>query len=404
MKFDKKLKIIVIAVQPFPIGMAATNRIISYSKGLKEEGNVISIHLIRPTEDPRNIINNKVKGSYQGIDFKYFSGTNIWKKSKILNFVNYCKGLFHSQKSILCSQEIDCILSNSTNYLINFSYFLICKLKKIIFLRVEDEYPPMVYLKHKNYSKVWTWFYINTYYKLFDGMILISECLMRYYKPLMRKKAKQLLVPILVEPERFLKRPYFPEENPYIAYCGYLGGDKDGVPNLIKSFNIFSKYFPNYKLYLIGYTKNEKERNYLLDLISTLSLSKKVVLTGKVHRDQIPAYLCNASMLALSRPANKQAEGGFPTKLGEYLSTGNPVVATRVGDIPTYLMHKENAFLCEPDNIDDFAEKLIYVASNFKEAKIIADRGRELAISSFNYNFQATRIINFINNITNHEN
>ena len=49
-------------------------------------------------------------------------------------------------------------------------------------------------------------------------------------------------------------------------------------------------------------------------------------------------------MLVLARPDNIQAKGGFPTKLGEYLATGNPVVVTKVGEIPNYLIDGVNAF------------------------------------------------------------
>ena len=61
----------------------------------------------------------------------------------------------------------------------------------------------------------------------------------------------------------------------------------------------------------------------------------------------MPKYLCNAKLLALARPDSIQAQGGFPTKLGEYLATGRPVVVTKVGEIPDYLEDGVNAFLSD---------------------------------------------------------
>jgi len=66
-----------------------------------------------------------------------------------------------------------------------------------------------------------------------------------------------------------------------------------------------------------------------------------------------------AKILALARPKSKVADAGFPSKLTEYLSTGNPVVVTRVGEIPYYLKDNVHAFLTEPDSVNSFAERWI---------------------------------------------
>jgi glycosyltransferase involved in cell wall biosynthesis len=71
-----------------------------------------------------------------------------------------------------------------------------------------------------------------------------------------------------------------------------------------------------------------------LKLIREYRLEGRIQWKGEVPRDQIPAILQHASLLVLPRPESKQAQGGFPTKLGEYLATGNPVCSTRVGEIP----------------------------------------------------------------------
>ena len=47
--------------------------------------------------------------------------------------------------------------------------------------------------------------------------------------------------------------------------------------------------------------------------------------TGRTSPEVMPQILTDASILALARPNNVQSQNGFPTKLGEYLATGNPV-------------------------------------------------------------------------------
>jgi glycosyltransferase involved in cell wall biosynthesis len=106
----------------------------------------------------------------------------------------------------------------------------------------------------------------------------------------------------------------------------------------------------------------------------------------------MPSLLVNASALALARPNNIQAQGGFPTKLGEYLATGNPVVVTSVGEIPNYLKHLENSYIAQPNNPDDFAEKLTLLFSDSSQAQSIGLRGKELAMGIFNYKTQSSSI------------
>ena len=178
-----------------------------------------------------------------------------------------------------------------------------------------------------------------------------------------------------------------------------MGGSKDGVPILIDAFKLVCNEFDNVKLYLIGDASNQEEFNKLKQKVNELKLTDKVVFTGKINREDIPMYLCNASILALARPKSLQAKGGFPSKLGEYLSTGNPVIVTKVGEIPKYLTDCENAFLSEPDSAKAFAEKLNFVLSNIKLAKRVGQKGREVAIKQFNYKTQAKRIINFIDEL-----
>ena len=118
-----------------------------------------------------------------------------------------------------------------------------------------------------------------------------------------------------------------------------------------------------------------------------------------MSRDKIPAYLNNAKILALARPKSLVADAGFPSKLTEYLATGIPVVVTEVGEIPVYLKDNENAFISQPDSVDAFAEKLDFVLGNYEVAKKVALKGKELTRTIFNYNYQAKRMIGFINSL-----
>jgi glycosyltransferase involved in cell wall biosynthesis len=138
-------------------------------------------------------------------------------------------------------------------------------------------------------------------------------------------------------------------------------------------------------------------------LIKTYNLENKVFWKGEFLRDQIPAILKNATLLSLPRPDSKQAQGGFPTKLGEYLATGNPVCATRVGEIPDYLTDNESVFFAEPGSVESFAEAMQRALKNSDEARRIGKNGREVAEKHFNKDIQSKKLYNFLKEVL-HEN
>ena len=135
-----------------------------------------------------------------------------------------------------------------------------------------------------------------------------------------------------------------------------------------------------------------------------LNLDNRVFYKGSVSRDEIPAIIMNAQLLVLPRPDSKQAQGGFPTKLGEYLATGNPVCATTVGEIPDYLVDGESVYFAEPGSVDSFADAMHRALRNPVLAKQVGVNGRKVAEECFNKDIQAKILYDFLLNLQNNEN
>lgn len=235
----------------------------------------------------------------------------------------------------------------------------------------------------------------NLMLRKITGIFTITSGLKNYYLDKGISPQKICQVNMFVDSERFEIQKQTVE--PYVAYCGTLSFGKDGVDVLIKAFSIFLKTFPAYKLYLIGPYMNNLVQRETKSLIDSLMLEGKVVLTGKVLPQQMPSLLKNAKILALSRPDNIQSRYGFPTKLGEYLATGNPVVVTSIGEIPQYLKDGESAYLAIPDDIQSFAEALIRAATD-ENSEQVGINGKALALSEFSVLNQARIAFDFINN------
>jgi len=110
----------------------------------------------------------------------------------------------------------------------------------------------------------------------------------------------------------------------------------------------------------------------------------------------MPQMLKNATIVALARPDSLQAQCGFPTKLDEYLLSENPVLVTKVGDIPLFLKDKETTLLSQERNPGEFASNMLWALEHPQEAETIGRWGAEVALKEFNYFTESKKIIDLI--------
>jgi glycosyltransferase involved in cell wall biosynthesis len=175
-----------------------------------------------------------------------------------------------------------------------------------------------------------------------------------------------------------------------------MGGNKDGLENLIGAMALVNNKAENIRLQLVG-AAPAADLAKLRKQVAALNLDSAITFLGKRPTDEIPFILRNSDLLVLARPNNKQAQAGFPTKLGEYLASGKPVVITTTGEIPKYLKDKESAYLSKPDDIHDFAERIIYALSD-KNAETIGKRGYQIANNYFNYRNYGKQFVEILQN------
>jgi glycosyltransferase involved in cell wall biosynthesis len=233
-------------------------------------------------------------------------------------------------------------------------------------------------------------------YFAYDGMALITQTLIKYYQTFPNPQPKLLHLPMTVDLERFQgQKETLPEfQSPYIAFVGVMNDAKDGVSNLIKAFNNIKERFPLHKVFLVGAWNYDTPVH--LQLIKDFGLEERVFWMKEYSRDQIPNIICNADLLVLPRPDSKQAQGGFPTKLGEYLATGKPVCATRIGEIPNYLKDNESVFFAEPGSVESFAKAMESALGDYINAKRVGANGRKVAEEHFNKDVQASKLYDFL--------
>lgn len=396
---SKTLHVSFLTLAPFPFGLAQTNRLIAMASGLVKAGCKVKVICLKPTENSLQSQNKHSSGLYNDIEYLYPSGTTYRGRNPAKRCFLFFSGLFQSTRFLIKEKrkdKIDCIFIGVVGFSVYLWFYVLSRILHIKYLQERSEYP-FIRNRKSIFDTLSLKVYLKYTCKFFDGFLVITRRLKEYLIPHLRKNCPVFLLPILVEPERFAIQKQETSEK-YIAYCGSMQGDKDGIPDLIDAFKIFHEEFPDIKLYLIGSTLFEGFGK-IQEKITRLSLDKKIKFTGILDREELPITLADAIMLVLARPKSKQAEAGFPTKLGEYLATGKPVVVTNVGEITDYLQDNVNAYIAKPNDPKDFAIKMKAVINNYDNALKVGAMGKLLAQSVFNYVNQGRKLADWLSKL-----
>lgn len=271
---------------------------------------------------------------------------------------------------------------------------LVDKRKELKVYHEMTEHPDVVTLGNRLY-RISKEHYLDTC-KSLSGLFVISTHLRDYYIKEGVKPEIIQIVNMFVDSSRFENVQKLNNSIKYIGYCGTASNKKDGVDQLIEAFSIVAQKYNDVFLFIIGKAPSEDEENENVKLVEKLNVKDRVFFKGIIPFSEMPQVLKDATILALNRPDNLQAQCGFPTKLGEYLLSGNPTVLTKVGDIPLYFKDGENAMLAEPNNPSDFALKIEWLLDHKKEAGEIGRNGKETAMANFCSIKEAKKIIDYI--------
>lgn len=378
---------------PFPDGLAATNRIIAYSKGLLENNANVDIFLMNPSDFKEN---NKYPsiGSFEGINYIYPIG-RIRFRNKLLHGLEIVSGVILTLFSIAKKNRTyhyDALIISSDSIHVLFLYGMLAKILRTKAIFIFDEYPiPIrVYLKRKIPR-----FKILAYsvaLRNMNGYISMTKNLADFYSKIRQKPS--LILSSITDVGRFDAVPQLPMKKKRICYMGNMQLSKDNVDNIIRAFSIISKNNPDIDLFLYG-KPSKNDETTLLKLVGELDLNDKVHFDFATYAE-VPSILKNAYILVSSQPDTLRAAGGFPTKLGEYLASGTPTLLTNVGEITDYVTHGKDLFLAQPNDPNDYAEKLDYIIKNYSHAKTISFSARELVSKNYSTKAAGKKILEFV--------
>ncbi len=367
---------LILIADAYAPNTASTNRLLALVKGIIENGVKLRLVFVHSGDKFEKLSTNlNLKVEY------------LWDKHRTNNRI--LSRLYGFWNIFRFAHSLD---SDSKVFLYGAGQFLPILIKsKAQIYHERTEHPSVVKIIPHFMQKI----YLASCSKL-SGMFVISTALKQYFESIGVRNVN--IINMVVDKTRFVNLNADKEDNDYIIYCGKATNNKDGVDELLKAFAIVASKHENIELKIVGKAPNLQEGYDNLKLVEELGLKNRVDFMGIKPSHEIPQLLKNARACVLDRPDSLQAQCGFPTKLGEYLLSGKPVIITRVGDIPLFLSHRRNALLANERDAEDFATQISWVLDNPQEALLIGKRGKELAEKEFNYIKESKKIVDVIFN------
>ncbi len=269
------------------------------------------------------------------------------------------------------------------------------------FVVVHDPQPlPIIMCYEKNQPWIWRchiditsphkplWKYLKTFISQYDVMVTSME-------EFMDKDAKTSIPQRIIKPsidplniknkqisqetiDKYLKKSGIEPNKPIISQISRFDKWKD-PEGMIQIFDIVRKKVDCQLLLVGSMATDDPEGQEVFEKIEKRIENKK-----DIHLIiDAPDIVVNAIQRESSVVVQKSLKEGFAITVSEALWKETPVVASKIGGIPSQVIHGKTGFLENPTDYQGFAEKILYLLNNPKKAKEIGKNGKEHIRNNF---------------------
>ncbi|MAG35058.1 MAG: glycosyl transferase [Dehalococcoidia bacterium] len=153
----------------------------------------------------------------------------------------------------------------------------------------------------------------------------------------------------------------------------------------LKAATAVRRLLPNARFIVVGEGERRAE---LAQLAEDYGLAPAVHWLG--WRRDLPAVYADLDVVALT-----SRNEGLPTALVEAMAAGRPVVATRVGGVPTLVAHGETGLLTASGDTSALASSLLAVLCNRQLAERLGAAARDAVYPAYDLSTFLPRMANF---------
>ena len=145
------------------------------------------------------------------------------------------------------------------------------------------------------------------------------------------------------------------------------------IEDIISALPLVLREIPNALLLIVGQGQAKEK---LENLSKELKITDKVRFTGYIDHMKIPEILSIADVVVAPFKELGMSFFGSAIKIFEYLSSGKPIVATKIGQIAEILQDQYTALLVKPGAVDELANAIIRLARDERLRSYLAKNAK----------------------------
>lgn len=162
-----------------------------------------------------------------------------------------------------------------------------------------------------------------------------------------------------------------PTDQPIVTYVGRADAEKH-LFVLMEAFrDIYQRAQKTPHLLVVGFGT---DLEHLKNLAYEYNIRYHVTFTGRVTDEEIVELHKVGTVFAMPSPAELQSIATL-----EAMASGKPIVAVDAGALRELCEDSANGFLCEKDNVAEFAESLLQILDDSDLAKRFSEKSLEIA-------------------------
>lgn len=224
------------------------------------------------------------------------------------------------------------------------------------------------------------------------NVIAISSMLQKYYRD---KGCNTVRIPTIVDVDSYFPCEKADQKKLILAYAGMPWG-KDDIKTAIQAITCLTpEERKRIEFRFYGLTEEELRKRGQLDESAMDLLGEQVRCFGKIPYEQVRTELYKADYTVLLRDATRKSTAGFPTKIGESMAAGVPVIANLTSDIGAYLHDGVEGMICverSPVSCAETFHRALNLSHEEKNRMRAAARNQAEASFAFGQYVDAIRI------------
>ncbi|NVO18752.1 MAG: glycosyltransferase family 4 protein [Bacteroidetes bacterium] len=164
----------------------------------------------------------------------------------------------------------------------------------------------------------------------------------------------------------------------------YLGGfdEQRGINNLIKAFALMREQIPTAMLLLVG---DGSIKGDLQELVRELKIEAITTFEGWQPSKYVDAYINISSVCIIPHIRSEQTDNSSPNKLFQYMYASKPVVVSNCISLERIIMESGCGLVYEDKNVNELADKLLYLYQNQRDAELMGQKGHDAVIKKYNW-------------------